>query len=168
MRSPIEESVLSAIRPVPAGRITSRKLQHGSWAPLQGRGSRLVSMIVGSVARGTFIHGDRDLDIFLLFDPSSPGRSCKIRGSSSPGALPRIWLNGALREVCGAPLHQCDHRRIRCGSRPLFPGGIGVGDTISSRSDPVSHPVYLCTDHPSRGRRVAGKTVCKGGRGLRI
>lgn len=47
------------------------------------RGIAAESMIVGSPARGTFIHGDRDLDIFLLFDPSLPG------GAVRSGALLR-------------------------------------------------------------------------------
>jgi tRNA nucleotidyltransferase (CCA-adding enzyme) len=69
MRSPLEQSVLSAIRPVPdekehIARVAERIIKN---AELKGGAE---PMIVGSVARGTFIHGDRDLDIFLLFDPA--------------------------------------------------------------------------------------------------
>ncbi|MCE5298395.1 MAG: CCA tRNA nucleotidyltransferase [Methanoregulaceae archaeon] len=69
MRSPLEESVLSVIRPAReekdhiarvAEKIIKTTVIQGGADP----------MIVGSVARGTFIHGDRDLDIFLLFDPA--------------------------------------------------------------------------------------------------
>lgn len=79
MRSPLEESVLSVIRPVPdekehiariASRIKETATRNGGAEP----------MIVGSVARGTFIHGDRDLDVFLLFDPSLSRQELEERG----------------------------------------------------------------------------------------
>lgn len=70
MRSPIEESVLSAIRPVPAEKDHIAQIAARIMGAVAGRGIAAEPMIVGSVARGTFIHGDRDLDIFLLFDPS--------------------------------------------------------------------------------------------------
>lgn len=69
MRGPVEDEVLPGIRPSVeeqehinhvVGLILEAALKLGGAEP----------MVVGSVARGTFIHGDRDIDIFLLFDPS--------------------------------------------------------------------------------------------------
>ena len=69
MRDPVEDAVLPAIRPSEeeqkhidqvVGLILKAARNMGGAEP----------MVVGSVARGTFIHGDRDLDIFLLFDPA--------------------------------------------------------------------------------------------------
>jgi len=69
LRSRLEEDVLSGIRP------TGEEVGH-----VCGVADRIIrmvmqvdrasAMVVGSVARGTWIHGDRDLDIFLLFDPA--------------------------------------------------------------------------------------------------
>lgn len=77
--TPLEKEVLLAIRPTDperqhiqevAGRIIGKVEDTGLAAP----------MLVGSVARGTWIHGDRDLDIFLLFDPGLPREELETRG----------------------------------------------------------------------------------------
>jgi tRNA nucleotidyltransferase (CCA-adding enzyme) len=68
MRSPLEESVLSEIRPVHEEKEHIARVAEKIIKTAAGK-SCAEPMIVGSVARGTFIHGDRDLDIFLLFDP---------------------------------------------------------------------------------------------------
>lgn len=39
-------------------------------------------MVVGSVARDTWISGDRDLDVFMLFDPSVPRKDLEQMGLS--------------------------------------------------------------------------------------
>jgi tRNA nucleotidyltransferase (CCA-adding enzyme) len=67
-RLPLEEVVLSDIRP------TEEEQQH-----ILGLAKRLLAaiarsgkaegMVVGSIARRTWVKGDRDLDIFMLFDP---------------------------------------------------------------------------------------------------
>ena len=69
MRNAIEEALLPSIRP------TDEEREHiGRVVRVILQAAREIGgaepMVVGSVARGTFIHGDRDLDIFLLFDPS--------------------------------------------------------------------------------------------------
>jgi tRNA nucleotidyltransferase (CCA-adding enzyme) len=69
MRSPLEQSVLSVIRPVPDEREHIARVAERIIKNAAGKGGA-EPMIVGSVARGTFIHGDRDLDVFLLFDPA--------------------------------------------------------------------------------------------------
>jgi len=79
MRSKIEESVLEAIRPVPAekdhiARVAARIMDTASGKDVA------EPMVVGSVARDTFIHGDRDLDIFLLFDPSLSREELEEKG----------------------------------------------------------------------------------------
>jgi len=80
-RTALEEEVLAAIRPTAdetrhihevARRILSRVECSGT----------ATAMMVGSVARGTWIHGDRDLDIFLLFDPSLPREELESQGLS--------------------------------------------------------------------------------------
>ena len=79
MRSQLEESVLSVIRPVPEeqehiGRVAERIMET---AAMKGSAE---PMIAGSVARGTFIHGDRDLDVFLLFDPDLSREELEAEG----------------------------------------------------------------------------------------
>ncbi len=85
-KTALEEEVLSLVRPTEeearhinavAGRILSRISADG----------RAEGMVVGSVARGTWIHGDRDLDIFLLFDPSLSREELEEEGLSLARAI---------------------------------------------------------------------------------
>lgn len=67
-RSPLETSVLSDIRP------TREEQEHilglsDRLLTAIGRSGKAEGMVVGSIARRTWVKGDRDLDIFLLFDP---------------------------------------------------------------------------------------------------
>jgi len=85
-KTALEEEVLSLIRPRPeeirhidevAQRILSRIRADG----------RAEGMGGGAVARGTGIHGDRDLDIFLLFDPSLSREELEEQGLSLARAI---------------------------------------------------------------------------------
>ena len=44
-------------------------------------------MVVGSIARQTWVRGDRDLDVFLLFDPSLPRSELEIQGLALARAI---------------------------------------------------------------------------------
>jgi len=66
-RSPIEEKVLAEIRP------TQEERDHicGIAAKLLraiAQSGKAEGMVVGSIARHTWVRGDRDLDVFMLFD----------------------------------------------------------------------------------------------------
>lgn len=67
-RSALEESVLAGIRPTQAEKDhvcgIAQKLLDAIAASGKARG-----MVVGSIARHTWVRGDRDLDVFMLFDP---------------------------------------------------------------------------------------------------
>lgn len=69
MRSPVEEVVLEEIRPTPAERDHVCGLAKKLLGAVVSSG-KAQGMVVGSVARNTWIRGDRDLDIFMLFDPA--------------------------------------------------------------------------------------------------
>jgi tRNA nucleotidyltransferase (CCA-adding enzyme) len=68
-RSPLEETVLSRIRPTSEEREyicgVAHKLLDAISATGQGQG-----MVVGSIARNTWVRGEHDIDIFILFSPS--------------------------------------------------------------------------------------------------
>ena len=78
-RLPLEDAVLDTLRPMQeekdhvcgiAQRVLERIRQSG-----QAEG-----MVVGSIARHTWVRGDRDLDIFMLFDPSLPREELEKQG----------------------------------------------------------------------------------------
>jgi tRNA nucleotidyltransferase (CCA-adding enzyme) len=78
-RSEIEERVLTRIRPTREehNRICSvtRRILLAISASGEAEG-----MVVGSIARKTWIHGEHDIDIFLLFDPSLSREALEERG----------------------------------------------------------------------------------------
>lgn len=81
MHTPVEKAVLEAIRP------KKKDIDH-----IMSVAERLVGavdrsgiaegMVVGSIARHTWLNGDRDLDIFMLFDPSLPREDLEEKGLS--------------------------------------------------------------------------------------
>lgn len=68
-RSEIEEAVLARIRPQTAEREEILGVARELIDAVNASG-RAEGMLVGSVARGTWVRGDRDLDIFMLYDPA--------------------------------------------------------------------------------------------------
>jgi tRNA nucleotidyltransferase (CCA-adding enzyme) len=78
-RLPHEEMVLATLRP------TQGEKDHicgiaGRLLAAIARSGRAQGMVVGSIARHTWISGDRDLDVFLLFDPSLPREALEEQG----------------------------------------------------------------------------------------
>jgi tRNA nucleotidyltransferase (CCA-adding enzyme) len=80
-RLPLEETVLASLRPSQeekdhvcsiAQRVLERIRQSG----------KAEGMIVGSIARQTWVRGDRDLDVFMLFDPSLSREELEQQGLS--------------------------------------------------------------------------------------
>jgi tRNA nucleotidyltransferase (CCA-adding enzyme) len=67
-RLPHEEAVLASLRPTCEEREHVCDLAQQLLAAIEKSG-KAKGMVVGSVARDTWIRGDRDLDVFLLFDP---------------------------------------------------------------------------------------------------
>jgi tRNA nucleotidyltransferase (CCA-adding enzyme) len=96
MRSPLEESVLASIKPGPEERAHIARVAEQLLAASREIG-RAEAMIVGSVARDTWIHGDRDLDLFLLFDPVLTRQELEEQG---------LALAKEIAERVEAPYHQ--------------------------------------------------------------
>ena len=80
-RCPCEEEVLRRIRPTPEERAYIRTVG-GRLIEAVEQSGMAKAMMVGSVARDTFVRGDRDLDIFMLFDPSLPREDLQEKGLS--------------------------------------------------------------------------------------
>jgi tRNA nucleotidyltransferase (CCA-adding enzyme) len=79
MRSQLEDQVLEKIRPGPAERKHIADVA-GELLEIARSIGGAEAMIVGSVARETWIRGDRDLDLFLLFDPSLTRQDLEEKG----------------------------------------------------------------------------------------
>jgi tRNA nucleotidyltransferase (CCA-adding enzyme) len=79
MRTPLEQSVLARIRPQKADREHIHAVARTLVAAVDQSGIA-EGMVVGSVARDTWLNGDRDLDVFMLFDPLLPRDDLEEKG----------------------------------------------------------------------------------------
>jgi tRNA nucleotidyltransferase (CCA-adding enzyme) len=80
-RLPLEDAVLDEIRPTAAEREEICALGKRLLAAIAESG-KAEGMIVGSIARHTWVRGDRDLDVFMLFDPSLSREALETEGLS--------------------------------------------------------------------------------------
>jgi tRNA nucleotidyltransferase (CCA-adding enzyme) len=79
MRSPIEEKVLLEIRPTQAERDHVCGIATKLLGAIASSG-KAQGMVVGSIARHTWVRGDRDLDVFMLFDPGLSREALESEG----------------------------------------------------------------------------------------
>jgi len=78
---PLEETVLATLRPTLEERehvcgIAKRLLE------AIAKSGKAQGMVVGSIARHTWVRGDRDLDVFMLFDPGLSREQLEEEGLS--------------------------------------------------------------------------------------
>ncbi len=95
-RCPCEEEALARIRPTPEERAHIRQIGADLIAAVE-RSGMARAMMVGSVARDTFIRGDRDLDVFMLFDPALPREDLEVKGLALARAV-AAEFGGSCRE----------------------------------------------------------------------
>ena len=80
-RLPLEEEVLADLRPTQEERDHVCGLAKRLIASIEQTG-KAQAMVVGSIARHTWVRGDRDLDVFMLFDPSISREDLELQGLS--------------------------------------------------------------------------------------
>jgi tRNA nucleotidyltransferase (CCA-adding enzyme) len=78
-RLPLEDAVLVQLRPTEEERNHVCSLAKRLLAAIAKSG-KAEGMVVGSVARDTWVRGDRDLDIFMLFDPALSREALEAEG----------------------------------------------------------------------------------------
>ncbi len=78
-RSALETSVLARIQPGTDEREHIHTVA-GMLIDLVNKSGCATGMIVGSIARDTWIRGDRDLDVFMLFSPDLPREELETAG----------------------------------------------------------------------------------------
>ena len=86
MRNEYETAVLSRILPSDAERVESHQMgQKLIDAVYEAAG--IPAMMTGSVARGTWVKGDKDIDIFMLFPPELPREQLQEKGLAAAYAV---------------------------------------------------------------------------------
>lgn len=78
-RSPLEETVLDNLRPTQDERDHVCGIAQRILGEIKKSG-KAEGMVVGSIARHTWVRGDRDLDVFMLFDPALPREDLEKEG----------------------------------------------------------------------------------------
>jgi tRNA nucleotidyltransferase (CCA-adding enzyme) len=95
-RQECEEKVLSHITPLREEREHIHSVADRIIGAVNTSG-KAKGMIAGSVARDTWVRGDRDLDIFMLFDPSMSREALEEHGMGLARSIARR-LSGAVVE----------------------------------------------------------------------
>lgn len=92
----LELSVLTEIRPTGDELDQMYALADRLIADIRASG-KADGMMVGSVARKTCVHGDRDLDVFMLFDPALPREDLEREGLALAWSIAKQYTD-TIRE----------------------------------------------------------------------
>jgi tRNA nucleotidyltransferase (CCA-adding enzyme) len=92
-RLPLEEDVLvQFLRPTEEEREYICTVAKNLLAAINGSG-KAEGMVVGSIARNTWVKGDRDLDVFMLFDPAMPRDALESEGLALARTIAHLFTN---------------------------------------------------------------------------
>lgn len=96
MRSTIEEEVLQNVRPTEEER---REVQEMGQKLIEAvvLVANVPAMMTGSVARGTWVRGDKDIDIFMMFPPSISREELQEKGLAAAYGVVDMF-NGSSEE----------------------------------------------------------------------
>ena len=102
MRTEIEQKVLDRVMPDAAERAAVAEMGQriiDSVAKIAG----VPAIMTGSASRGTFVKGDKDIDIFMQFPPEMPLDELKIRGLDAAYAVVREFKGTAEEKYAEHP-----------------------------------------------------------------
>jgi len=124
-RLPLEEKILAEqLRPSAEERAYIRGMADRLLAAIAASG-KAEGMVVGSIARDTWVKGDRDLDVFMLFSPDLPRETLEKEGLALARSIARQftdtlcekyaehpYINATIDsiDVDLVPCYQCEER----------------------------------------------------------
>ena len=85
-RNAIEQEVLARVLPTDTERAAAQKMGEKLIAAVYEMAG-VPAMMTGSVARGTWVKGDKDIDIFMLFPPELPREELQEKGLAAAYAV---------------------------------------------------------------------------------
>lgn len=92
-RLPLEEKILAEqLRPSAEEREYIHQVAGRLLAAIKESG-KAEGMIVGSIARNTWVKGDRDLDVFMLFSPDLPREALEAEGLALARSIARTFTD---------------------------------------------------------------------------
>ena len=91
-RLPLEEEVLATLRPTREERDHVCGLARRLLTSIAASG-KAEGMVVGSIARHTWVRGDRDLDVFMLFEPTLSREDLEVQGLALARSIARAFTD---------------------------------------------------------------------------
>jgi len=102
-RLPLEEKILAEqLRPSAEERAYIRSMADRLLAAIAASG-KAEGMVVGSIARDTWVKGDRDLDVFMLFSPDLPRETLEKEGLSLARSIARQFTDTLCEKYAEHP-----------------------------------------------------------------
>ena len=102
-RLPLEEKILrEQLRPSAEEREYIRSMADRLLAAIKESG-KAEGMVVGSIARNTWVKGDRDLDVFMLFPPEIPREALEAEGLALARSIARKFTNTSCEKYAEHP-----------------------------------------------------------------
>ncbi|HJJ90442.1 MAG TPA: CCA tRNA nucleotidyltransferase [Methanocorpusculum sp.] len=101
-RSSIEEAVLSQITPTDSERTAVQIMGNKLIAAVYDVAG-VPAMMTGSVARGTWVRGDKDIDIFMLFPPELSREELREKGLATAYAVVDMFSGTAVEKYAEHP-----------------------------------------------------------------
>jgi tRNA nucleotidyltransferase (CCA-adding enzyme) len=102
-RPPLEEKILAEqLRPPAEERASIHRVADRLLAAILASG-KAEGMIVGSIARDTWVKGDRDLDVFLLFSPDLPRETLEKEGLALARSIARQFTDNSFEKYAEHP-----------------------------------------------------------------
>jgi len=146
-RTRLEEDVLSRIRPTPEEVRHIRAISDEIIRYLREVHNR-PAMVVGSVARGTFVRGDRDLDIFMLFSPDLPRDDLAEQGITIARNVVDHFEGTAVEKYAEHPYLNARLYDLDCDLVPCY--HVASAQEIKSAVDRTPfHTLYITPRIPS-------------------
>lgn len=101
-RNSIEQEVLSRVLPTDAERAAAQEMGEKLIAAVY-EVAGVPAMMTGSVARGTWVQGDKDIDIFMLFSPEMPREELQEKGLAAAYAVVEKFSGSAEEKYAEHP-----------------------------------------------------------------
>jgi len=102
-RLPLEEKILAEqLRPSAEEREYIHRVAGRLLAAIKESG-KAEGMIVGSIARNTWVKGDRDLDVFMLFSPDLPRETLEEEGLALARSIARQFTDTFFEKYAEHP-----------------------------------------------------------------
>ena len=143
-RLPVEEKILAGqLRPSAEERAYIAGVAHRLLEAIAASGNA-TGMVVGSIARDTWVKGDRDLDVFLLFSPDMPREALEKEGLALARRIARQFTSTLREKYAEHPYINANIEGIDVDLVPCY--NVASAEHIQSAVDRTPFHTRFITD----------------------